>query len=52
VPGHSNHDDGWADGKFEQPTIEAVTRFQRAHLPGTQFYGQVWSDDWVVLFNL
>jgi hypothetical protein len=52
VPGHSNVDDGWADGRFEQPTADAVTRFQRKHLPGTQFYGQIWSDDWAVLFDL
>ncbi|HJQ03500.1 MAG TPA: peptidoglycan-binding domain-containing protein [Jatrophihabitans sp.] len=52
VPGHSNHDDGWADGKFEQPTADAVTRFQQKHMPGTQYYGQVWSDDWAMLFSL
>lgn len=43
---------GWADGKFEQPTFDAVKRFQQAHMPGTTFYGQVWSDDWRKLFSL
>src|SRR6185437_15333290 len=52
VPGHSNPDDGWADGKFEQPTADAVARFQRAKMPGTQFFGQVWPDDWQKLFSL
>ena len=52
VPGHSNVNDGWADGRFEQPTADAVTRFQRKHLSGTQFHGQIWSDDWALLFSL
>jgi peptidoglycan hydrolase-like protein with peptidoglycan-binding domain len=43
---------GWADGVFEQPTADAVTRFQQDHMPGTQFPGQVWSDDWATLFSL
>ena len=52
VPGQSNPDDGWANGKFEQSTADAVTRFQHAQMPGTQFYGQVWPDDWKKLFSL
>lgn len=52
VPGHTNPMDGWATGKFEQSTAEAVTRFQQAEMPGTQFYGQVWPDDWKKLFSL
>jgi peptidoglycan hydrolase-like protein with peptidoglycan-binding domain len=52
VPGHSNINDGWASGKFEQSTADAVTRFQHAQMPGTQFYGQVWPDDWRKLFSL
>lgn len=52
VPGHTSSSDPWADGIFEQPTADAVTRFQRAHMPGTQYFGQVWFDDWRVLFNL
>ena len=43
---------GWADGKFEKPTADAVTKFQRKHMPGTKYYGQVWSDDWRKLFSL
>jgi N-acetylmuramoyl-L-alanine amidase len=53
VPGVTNINSGWADGKFEQPTADAVTRFQkrlRAH--STPLLGQVWSDDWAILFNL
>jgi hypothetical protein len=53
VPRVTNINSGWADGKFEQPTVDAVTRFQerlRAH--STSLFGQVWSDDWATLFNL
>jgi hypothetical protein len=49
VPGISDWRSGWADGRFEQPTADAVTRFQRAEMPGTTFYGQVWSDDYARL---
>lgn len=52
VPGHTNPNDGWANGRFEQSTADAVTRFQQAQMPGTQFYGQVWPDDWKKLFSL
>ncbi len=51
VPGHSDPNDGWADGIFQPPTADAVTRFQHAKMPGTQFYGQVWWDDWTKLFS-
>lgn len=47
----TNPDGGWADGKFEQATIDAVARFQRAEMPGTQYFGQVWSDDWAKLLG-
>jgi hypothetical protein len=43
---------GWADGKFEQPTANAVAAFQHAHMPGTQYFGQCWKDDWTKLFSL
>lgn len=36
----------WCDGLFEQPTIDAVAAMQRAELPGTTLFGQVWWDDW------
>lgn len=59
VAGHSNPYDGWADGIYDikggglnGPTSQAVTAFQHAHMPGTEFYGQCWSDDWHTLFNL
>lgn len=50
----------WADGIFDTPqdrpgtgaTSQAVSRFQRAHMPNTRFFGQVWYDDWQKLFNL
>jgi hypothetical protein len=42
----------WADGVFEMPTFFAVSNFQRHHMPGTRYYGQVWYDDWKKLFNL
>lgn len=50
----------WADGIFDTPadrpgqgaTSQAVARFQRAHMPNTQYFGQVWWDDWQKLFNL
>jgi hypothetical protein len=44
--------DGWSDGKFEKLTADAVSRFQRQHMPGTQYYGQVWGDDWAKLWSL
>lgn len=34
------------DGIFDSTTAVAVSEFQTAHLPGTEFYGQVWYDDW------
>lgn len=46
VPGVGDIGNGWADGLFEQPTADAVAAFQRAEMPGTEYYGQVWHDDW------
>ncbi|WP_367137917.1 N-acetylmuramoyl-L-alanine amidase [Saccharothrix sp. HUAS TT1] len=40
---------GWADGIYEQPTANAVAAWQRAHMPGTTRYGEVWWDDWAKL---
>lgn len=43
---------GWADGKFEEPTKDAVARWQRTkYASKTTRYGEVWSDDWVRLFT-
>jgi hypothetical protein len=49
VPGVRDWRSGWADGIFQQPTVDAVARFQRAEMPGTTFFGQVWSDDYARL---
>lgn len=49
VPGVTRWDSGWADGVFEAATLDAVSRFQRREMPGTQFYGQVWADDYARL---
>lgn len=49
VPGITDINSPWADGLFEQPTFDAVARFQRAEMPGTQYYGQVWWDDYAQL---
>jgi hypothetical protein len=42
---------GWADGVFERPTKDAVTLWQHARMPGTEFFGDVWPDDWATLFT-
>lgn len=52
VPGVTNVHADWADGRFEEPTKRAVRRFQENKMPNTQFWGQVWYDDWNRLFNL
>ena len=49
MPGVSNIASGWADGLFEQETADAVTRFQKAEMPGTTYFGQVWWDDYAQL---
>jgi len=51
VPGIGDPNSGWADGVFEQPTADAVTRFQRREMPGTTYFGQVWWDDWARLLG-
>lgn len=52
VPGVTNPASGWADGLFEQPTADAVARWQRAkYAAQTSRYGEVWSDDWARLFT-
>lgn len=42
---------GWADGIYEQPTADAVGAWQRAKMPGTTIFGQVWFDDWAALIQ-
>jgi hypothetical protein len=49
--GYAPRTPGWADGIFEQPTADAVAKWQRAHMPGTEFFGEVWADDWAKLFR-
>jgi hypothetical protein len=41
---------GWADGRYEKPTVAAVKRFQKAH--SLTVTGQIHSEDWAVLFSL
>lgn len=49
--GYAPAGSGWADGKFEQPTADAVAAWQRQNMPGTTFFGQVWADDWRKLLS-
>ena len=52
VPGVTNPTSGWADGKYEKETVDAVTRWQKAHYASTTSrYGEVWADDWAHLFT-
>lgn len=52
VPGISDPNSSWADGLFQQPTIDAVATWQRAEKAATtSLYGQVWSDDWAALLG-
>jgi hypothetical protein len=51
VPGVDDVNSGWCDGRFEKPTAKAVTRWQQEHMPDTEFFGQVWPDDWAKLFT-
>ena len=49
--GFAPKDAGWADGIYEQPTADAVAAWQRANMPGTTRFGEVWWDDWEVLIQ-
>lgn len=49
--GYAPGGSGWADGLYEQATADAVAAFQRARLPGTTRFGEVWPDDWAALFG-
>jgi hypothetical protein len=42
---------GWADGLFEMETVHSVAAWQKAHMPGTTRFGEVWHDDWAVLLR-
>lgn len=43
----------FADGIFESPwSTESVRMFQEKYMPGTEFYGQLWSDDWAKLGSI
>lgn len=41
-----------ADGHYGPVTQALVRAFQKQHMPGTQYYGQVWFDDWVKMASL
>jgi peptidoglycan hydrolase-like protein with peptidoglycan-binding domain len=49
--GFAPKDAGWADGVFEQPTKDAVAAWQKANMPGTTRFGEVWWDDWEALIQ-
>lgn len=51
VPGLSNPDSGWADGVYGPPTFDSVVRFQKAEMPQTTRFGEVWQDDWAKLLS-
>lgn len=42
---------GWADGRYERETWNAVEKWQRAKMPGTTRFGEVWWDDWAILLS-
>lgn len=43
---------GWADGIYEQPTVDAVAKWQHAKWAKyTTRYGEIWADDWQRLFS-
>jgi hypothetical protein len=42
---------GWADGVYEQETVDAAAAWQHAKMPGTTKFGEIWWDDWAVLVN-
>ncbi len=48
VPGVTDPNAGWADGLFEQPTVDAVKRFQAAH--NLTVDGKVGPVTWGALF--
>lgn len=52
VKGITDVNSSWADGKFEQPTKDAVAKWQHAKYESqTTRFGEVWTDDWQRLFT-
>lgn len=45
------NEDQWADGLYEQPTVDAVIAFQKAEMPGTTYWGEVWADDYARMMS-
>ncbi|XVV02776.1 peptidoglycan-binding domain-containing protein [Actinosynnema sp. CA-248983] len=49
APGYA----GWADGRWDPPTTDAMAAFQRKYRPNqTTIWGKCYSDDWQHLFSL
>jgi hypothetical protein len=40
------------DGRFGSNARDAVTKFQKQYMPHTEFFGQVWADDWAKMASL
>lgn len=40
------------DGRFGSYARDVVARFQHDYLPHTEFFGQVWADDWTKMASL
>jgi hypothetical protein len=49
VPGITDPESGWADGKYEEPTRQAVLQFQRSI--GLNQTGNISPDDWARLLS-
>lgn len=49
VPGVTNWRSGWADGRWEQPTTDAVARWFARYRPGQPFTTRLYADDYRVL---
>lgn len=52
VPGITDPNSSWADGKFEQPTKDVVAKWQHdLYASTTSRPGEIWQDDWEHLFT-
>jgi peptidoglycan hydrolase-like protein with peptidoglycan-binding domain len=51
--GYAPQAPGWADGRYGQPTADAVAAWQAVNRPGTLTTrpGEIWADDWAALFS-